>query len=120
MATKPRHAKESAPLTWRIEEVVTQRGEKFVRNFIAELVKEDQEESAALLKTLAEKGNELGMPDSKALGAGLFELRGRRVRIFYCFRPGKRIVLLDGMVKQRRDIPEDVLKRLRRLMERIE
>lgn len=120
MAKKPRRAKESAPPTWRIEEVATQRGEKVVRKFITELGKEDQEESAALLKTLAEKGNELGMPDSKALGGGLFELRGRQVRIFYCFRPGGGIVLLDGMVKQRQDIPDDVLKRLRRLVERID
>ena len=42
------------------------------------------------------------------------------MRIFYCFRPGGRIVLLDGMVKQRRDIPDDVLKRLRKLMGRID
>lgn len=120
MAKKPRSARESASSTWRIEEVATRRGEKVVRKFIAELGKEDQEESAALLKTLATKGNELGMPDSKALGGGLFELRGRQVRIFYGFRPGGRIVLLDGMLKQRQDIPDDVLKRLRKLLTRID
>lgn len=51
------------PLTWRSEEVATQRGEKVVGKFITELA---------------------------------------------------------GMAKQRRDIADDVLKRLRRLVERID
>ena len=31
------------------------------------------------------------------------------MRIFYTFRPGRRIVLLDGIVKKRDQIPRDVL-----------
>jgi hypothetical protein len=55
------------------------------------------------------------MPHSKALGKGLFELRGQQVRLFYVFRPGRRIVLLDGLVKKRGDIPPDAVARLRGL-----
>jgi hypothetical protein len=36
------------------------------------------------------------------------------VRLFYAFRPGRRIVLLDGMVKRRQEIPPGILKRVRR------
>jgi hypothetical protein len=44
---------------------------------------------------------------------GLFELRGHQVRIFYMFLPGRRVVLLDGMIKKQDEIPPEVLKRVR-------
>jgi hypothetical protein len=37
------------------------------------------------------------------------------VRIFYTFRLGRRIVLLDAMVKKRDDIPPEILARVRAL-----
>lgn len=46
------------------------------------------------------------MPNAKNLGGGLYELRGTQIRIFYCFR-GRRIVLLDGTIKKRMDIPDE-------------
>jgi len=54
-------------------------------------------------------------PRSESLGGGLFELRAhpRPVRIFYVFQPGRRIIVLDGMVKKKDRIPADVLKRMR-------
>ena len=58
----------------------------------------------------------LGRPP---LGGGLFELRGEQLRIFYRFRPGHRIVFLDGMVKKRNDIPHDVLERVRQLQKEV-
>jgi len=36
------------------------------------------------------------------------------VRIFYTLKPGRVIVLLDGIVKKRGDIPPAVLARVRR------
>ena len=60
------------------------------------------------LKLLEICGNKLRLPHSKALGAGLFELRERQfgLRIYYAFRQGVVIVLLHGGVKdtQRKDI----------------
>jgi len=50
---------------------------------------------------------------SGILGEGLFELRGKQIRIFYMFLPGRRVVLLDGEIKERGDIPPKTLKRLR-------
>jgi hypothetical protein len=39
---------------------------------------------------------------------------GRRpVRMFYIFKPGRRIVVLDGIVKKKDKIPANVLKRVR-------
>ena len=48
-------------------------------------------------------------------GDGLFELRGFQVRLFYVFRGERTAVLLDGILKKRDDIPDDVMKRLRRM-----
>ena len=70
-------------------------------------------EAIALLKLLYERRDALGMPHAKPLGKGLHELRGQQVRIFYTFHPGKRIILLDGMVKKRDDIPADIMARVR-------
>ena len=75
-------------------------------------------EARALIDLLADRGNRLRPPRSKPLGGGLFEMRGRQVRIFYTFRPGRRIVLLDAMVKKRDDIPPEVLTRVRGLNNR--
>jgi hypothetical protein len=55
------------------------------------------------------------VPRSGALGDGLFELRGKEIRIFYVFVPGRAIVLLDGEIKKRDDIPKRTLERVRRL-----
>ena len=43
----------------------------------------------------------------------MFELRGKEVRIFYVFRPGQKIILLDGELKKRKDIPRKTLARVR-------
>jgi hypothetical protein len=77
-------------------------------------------EAAALLLQLRARGNTLREPRSKALGEGLYELRGQQVRIFYMFRPGRRITLLDGVVKRQDRIPADLMARLRRFQQEIE
>lgn len=76
-------------------------------------------EARALIELLADRGNRLQPPRSKPLGGGLFEMRGGQVRIFYTFRPGRRIVLLDAIVKKRDDIPAEVLARVRGLNDRV-
>ena len=107
------------PVPWTIGEYATPRGEKPILSFLNSLSIEDQAQAAALIKLLQERGNTLHEPESKALGGGLFELRGRQVRIFFVFRPGRRAVLIDGIVKKRKDIPADVLKRMRKLADEI-
>lgn len=105
---------------WKLERLVLDTGASPIQTFLAGLTGEDQVDALALLKLLAQSGHELRMPHSKPLGDGLFELRGRRVRVFYLFRPGLRAVLLDGMVKKRGDIPRAVMKRVRRYQRELE
>ena len=75
------------------------------RDAVQKLFKEltdprDHADAAALLEWLRIRGNQLREPQSKSLGEGLFELRGKQVRIFYVFRPGRRAVVLGGIVKK--------------------
>ena len=60
------------------------------------------------IKLLKLYGNKLGLPHSKALGLGLYEIRIRgkeELRIFYCFAPQKTIYLLHGFKKQTQQTP---------------
>ena len=49
-------------------------------------------------------GPDLGMPHTKAMGAGLFELRLKAgegiARVFYCTAFGRRIVMLHHFIKK--------------------
>jgi hypothetical protein len=99
---------------WRIED---HRG--VVRDFVAELDSRDYQDSAALIHLLAARGDQVREPRSKALGGGLFELRGRQVRIYCTFGLGRRIVLLAGFIKKRGDIPSALMRRLRQLQSEV-
>jgi len=98
---------------WTIDAYETEQGEKPVKTFIEGLEGRNKVEAIALVKLLEEKGNALRRPQSGALGEGLFELRGREVRIFYMFLPNRVVVLLDGEIKKRDDIPAKTLERVR-------
>jgi len=98
---------------WTIDAYATDGGNKPVWAFVQGLEGNDKVEAIALVKLLEEQGNRLRRPQSGALGDGLFELRGKQVRLFYVFLPGRVIVLLDGEIKKRDDIPVRTLERMR-------
>ncbi len=54
-------------------------------------------------------GADLGMPHSKALGKGLFELRLKSkegiARVFYCTKVGKTIYMLHCFIKKTQHTP---------------
>ena len=100
---------------WTIDAYETDAGEAPAWSFIRRLEGRDRVEAIALVKLLEEQGNLLRRPQSGALGDGLFELRGKQVRLFYVFLPGRVIVLLSGEIKKRDDIPAGTLARMRAL-----
>lgn len=106
-----------APREWIAEWYTTAEGERPFKAFLDDLERdgENRADALALLELLEVRGNALRPPRSESLGDGLFELRAhpRPVRIFYIFRPGRRIIVLDGIVKKSGKIPGDVLKRVR-------
>ena len=66
-------------------------------------------------------GPDLGMPHTRAMGRGLFELRLKAAegiaRIFYCTLVGKRIVMLHQFTKKSEKTPRKELEIARRRME---
>jgi phage-related protein len=108
-------------MTWNLAFYQTARGQRPAAVFVEQLQEPARAEVVALLAALRERGNLLRPPHSKALGDGLFELRSVKhaVRVFYMFLPGQQIVLLDGMVKKRDDIPAAVLRRIRLLQSEV-
>lgn len=101
---------------WEISDFQTDAGSFPVRRFLSRLTQDEKANAIALIQLLRERGNMLRRPHSGSLGNGLFELRDvdSGVRIFYTFLPGRRAILLGGIVKKRGDIPAGTLKETRR------
>ncbi len=90
---------------WKIECYLDTRGVNSVEAFIEALPEDERASVRARIDFLAEIGNRAREPLSKGLGNGLFELRVKASRIFYCFKPGSRIVLLHGFTKKSQKTP---------------
>lgn len=65
---------------------------------------------ARAVELLMEFGPDLGMPHSRAMGDGLFELRARGRegvgRAMFCYVTGKRVIVLHAFIKKTRATPE--------------
>jgi len=77
---------------------------------------------ARIAEQIEVTGPDLGMPYTKALGNGLFEIRARAVegigRAFFCCQIGKRVVILHAFIKKTQATPPKELAAARkRLME---
>jgi phage-related protein len=68
-------------------------------------------------------GPNLGMPYTKAMGDGLFEIRARGAegigRAFFCCIKGKRIVILHGFVKKTQATPSKELRLAKQRMKKV-
>lgn len=96
-------------IVWNIETYETIRGEKVVDKFIKKQQPQAKAKIVHNVKLLKLYGNKLGLPHSKILRAGLYELRIRgkeEIRIIYCFGKQRTIYLLHGFKKQTREIPK--------------
>lgn len=97
---------------WTILTFETSIGEKPVDDFIKRQQSQAQAKIVHNIHLLKQYGNRLGMPHSKALGSGLYELRIRgkeELRIFYCFVGQKTIYLLHASKKQKQQTPPQEL-----------
>lgn len=69
-------------------------------------------------------GPDLGMPHTKAMGEGLFELRLKAhegiARVFYCTVIDERIMILHHFVKKTKKTPAKELSIARKRMKEIE
>ncbi|MBT9547964.1 MAG: type II toxin-antitoxin system RelE/ParE family toxin [Candidatus Sericytochromatia bacterium] len=69
---------------------------------------------ARIIELLMQYGPQLGLPHSRAMGNGLFELRARGKegmgRAFYCYKKGQKIIVLHSFIKKTQKTPERELK----------
>jgi phage-related protein len=69
-------------------------------------------------------GPALGMPHTRAMGKGLFELRVKSKegigRLFFCTRPAQRIMMLHSFVKKSAKTPAKELKVARKRMKEVQ
>jgi phage-related protein len=79
---------------------------------------------ARVVELLMEFGPKIGMPHSRPLGNGLFELRPRGRggigRAFYCFAIGRRIVILHAFIKKTQETPEQAFRIARKRMKEVQ
>jgi phage-related protein len=91
-------------MVWRIE-YPYEDVERFVLNLQPTLAAK----YFRLTDLMLEFGSNLGMPHTRAMSDGLFELRikGQEgvARVFYCTLVGQRIVMLHGFVKKSQKTP---------------
>jgi phage-related protein len=68
-------------------------------------------------------GPDLGMPHTRAMGSGLFELRLKAAegiaRVFYCALVGRRIVMLHQFIKKSEKTPRRELEIARKRMKEV-
>lgn len=78
---------------------------------------------ARLVELLIEHGPDLRLPHSRAMGDGLFELRPRGRsgigRALYCFRVGKRVLVVHAFIKKSQQTPDKELKLARKRMKEL-
>ena len=76
-----------------------------------------------LTEAMALYGADLRMPHSRALGAGLFELRPKGQegigRVFYCTQVGRVIVILHSFIKKTQETPEADMRMARKRLKEV-
>ncbi|OGY46312.1 MAG: hypothetical protein A2744_01685 [Candidatus Buchananbacteria bacterium RIFCSPHIGHO2_01_FULL_44_11] len=92
-----------------------------VESFIRSLEKPAIAKVLRVIDLLEKFGHQLGLPHSKKISAGLFELRikGRQeVRLFYTFQKGN-IVVLSGFIKKSQVIPKREIDQAKRKLKNL-
>lgn len=78
---------------------------------------------ASLTNRMIEYGPNLGMPFTRSLNKGLFELRIKSKegisRIFYCTIKNNKITMLHGFIKKTQKTPNQDLKLARKRMKEV-
>ena len=100
-------------MSWRIKFYETASGQEPVRKFILSLQSSTKAKFLRQFDLLEELGPELGMPNAKPIGDGLFELRVRgkeEVRSLYIFQEGDVIFILHAFKKKAMSIQKKDLK----------
>ncbi len=104
-----------------VEFYETGKGEVPVIQFLQSLDTKFKVKVYAVIKLLAEFGNQLREPYSKSIGNGIFELRiqsgGGGARCLYFFYVDNRAVITHGFMKKTKKTPRREIERAERYRE---
>ena len=88
----------------------TEFGNMPVKEWLLSLPKSHRREIGWRIEVLQERGHQLGMPMSKSLKKGLYELRvpyeNVAYRVFYSFVEGNIVLLIHGIIKKSQKTPK--------------
>jgi len=77
-----------------------------------------------LTDLMIEFGSNLGLPHTKHIEAGLFELRLKSkegiARVFYCTKKGRKIIMLHAIIKKTQKTPKKEIKIVRTRMSEVQ
>lgn len=94
-----------------------------VKRDILALPKEFLAEFLAIQKIMGDKGPNLGMPYTRAMGEGLFEIRldakDGIARVFYCTIEKHEILVLHSFIKKTRRTPDRELQLARKRLKEV-
>lgn len=94
-----------------------------IKRDILALPKEFLADFFALQKIMSENGPNLGMPYTRAMGNGLFEMRldakDGIARVFYCTIEKYEILILHSFVKKTRKTPDHELQLARKRLKEV-
>ena len=103
-----------------VSEYTIQYYNKRVKAAIAQLPKGILADYIRITKRMQVVGPDLGMPDTRAMGNGLFEARPEGEegwgRVLYCTMKGRKIVMLHCFLRKTRTTPKSELETGRRGM----
>ena len=76
-----------------------------------------------IAELIEEYGPKIGMPFTRSIGSGLFEIRAKGkegiARVMYCYLAGKELVILNAFVKKTQKTPKKELALARKRMKAI-
>jgi phage-related protein len=94
-----------------------------VKKDISDLPKELFSEFIAIRNVIIEKGPNLGMPYTRAMGDGLFEIRlsdkDGIARVFYCTIEKHEVLILHSFIKKTRTTPDRELQLARKRLKEV-
>lgn len=94
-----------------------------VERTILELPKDCLANFLAIQKMMKEKGHNLGLPYTRAMGDGLFEIRlngqSSIARVFYCTIQHNEVIVLHSFVKKTQKTPRQELELARKRLKEV-
>lgn len=95
---------------------VRSSGASPITEFLQGLTRKDRARVTALLERVAEHGPlSVGDKSAPITGEDFLEFRSGQQRIFWCYAPGRQIILLSGFLKKGRRPPKNEMATGRRL-----